>query len=82
MAGGGAGAGNVVPVAPAAVVPAVVNTGGAPGARNLAAGVLSCVAAEGLDGVRYGEVIDGVNAPGIQTCAYHGRWPADFLHMY
>ena len=63
VAGGGAGAGNVVPVAPAAVVPAVVNTGGAPGARNLAAGVLSWVAAEGLDGVRYGEVIDGVNAP-------------------
>jgi len=41
VAGGGAGAGNVVPVAPAAVVPAVVNTGGAPGARTLAAGVLS-----------------------------------------
>lgn len=36
---------------------------GAPGARNLVAGALAWVAAEGIEGVRYGEVIDNVASP-------------------
>lgn len=64
-AGGGAAAGGgaVVALVPPAAGGASSNSVAAPGACNLVPGVLYWVAAESIEGIRYGEVVDGVGAP-------------------
>lgn len=67
----GVAGGPVNPAGPAAVaagaqpaaVAGVASGPIVPGARNLSAGVLYWLAAESIEGIRYGEIIDGIGAP-------------------